>query len=719
MVKKMNNIFFVKGIYASGMVLQRSTVNCICGGGANAAQVNLEFRGKKCSTTADKNGDWKIEYNPGEAGGPFELKLVCGSDSVVFSDVYIGEVWLSSGQSNAQLPMGRMKYSYPEEFELPENPLLRIITIPINFSFDGEKTSVQKPEWKCANPANLAELSGTAYFFAKKLQKELGVPVGIINASQGGSPVFAWMNPDSFKELGRDDYIARIKKWNAKGAVKAKQEEVLATHKKWDTELVKSDIGLAQNWQETEDFVFAGGKGDGIKKGTFNIPGDFKELGKEAGVVWFKKELVLTKQQAEHLNSHKAFIWCGTIQDSDRVWINGVYCCETGYVYPPRRYEIPNGTLREGKNNITLRIQKNGPIPIRFFREKPYYIFSDDVRIHPVVFRNVERPEMLKQVQHDSVVQHDSSSQPEVGVKITLEGEWNYAVGCRAVPRPGEVFFEWEPSALYNSMLAPCFSYAIAGALWYQGESNAMEYYDYKALLMKMIELWRKKFVYAPEKMPFVVMQLPNWSEGFDAEESDRFVDWAELRDAQLKAVEETSNTALVSMIDAGEWNDLHPEKKKTGGTRAAMEALRIAYSGGNGEPKSAESSCLSAAPKIEYCERKDNVFTIRFNCGHSSLKAFAAVNAYENENDKALWFPLYADFTKDASTVYGFEFITKDGISIKASGTLVSPTSVEIISPEAPDNLSELRYLWKNNPWIVNLYSEELIPALPFKILL
>ena len=677
----MCNSFFVEGIFASGMVLQQNTENCICGGGAENNKVQLEFRGKKNETAPDKNGNWSIEYNPGKAGGPFELSLTCGKDSIVFSDVYVGEVWLSSGQSNAQLPMVRMKYSYPDEFELPENPLVRIITIPISFSFDGEKTSIQKPEWKCANAENLAGMSGTAYFFAKKLQKDLGVPVEIINASQGGSPIFAWMNGDSLKELGRDDYIARIKKWNTKGAVKAKQEEVIAAHKKWDTELVKSDLGLAQNWHETEDFVIAGEKSSSIKKGKFNIPGDFTELGKEAGIVWFKKELVLTKQQAEYLNSHKAFIWCGTIQDADKIWINGSFCGETTYVYPPRRYEIPHGTLHEGKNIITLRIQKNGQWQIRFFKEKPYYIFSDDVKIHPVAFRNVERPQ-----------EHTGAN---TGVKIKLEGEWNYAVSCKAEPRSGEVFFEWEPSALFNSMLAPCFSYAISGALWYQGESNAMEYYDYKALLMKMIELWRKKFVYASEKMPVVVMQLPNWAEGFDREISDNFIDWAELRDAQLKAVEETENTALVSMIDAGEWNDLHPEKKKTGGTRAAHEALRLAY-----------GKAYAAAPKVEYCESKDDVFTLRFNCHGSGLKAFAV----ENES---------ADFARGCDTVYGFEFITKDDKKLKAEGKLVSSTSVEIRSPVEASSLKELRFLWKNNPWIVNLYSEEQIPALPFKILL
>lgn len=685
----MSKSFFVKGIYASGMVLQRNTVNCIYGGGAKATQVELEFRGNKSSTTADKNGEWKIEFNPGEAGGPFDLKLACASDKIVFSDVYVGEVWLSSGQSNAQLPMNRMKYSYPEEFRLPENPQIRMITIPITFSFDGEKSSIENPVWKCASPENLGEMSGTAYFFAKKLQKELGIPVGVINSSQGGSPIFAWMNKDSFKELGREDYLAKIEKWNVKGAVKKVQDEAAAAHKTWDEQLAKSDIGLTQKWNEGGIEKFhdcANGNKTVIAAKTFSIPGDFTELGEATGVVWFKKEIVLSSQQAEYLNSHKSFIWFGTIQDSDTIWINGTFCGTTGYVYPPRRYEIPHGTLKEGSNIITVRVQKNSPEPIRFFVEKPYYIFSEDVKIAPVAFRNVERVEMPKQVQNDDV---------RAGVIIKLDGEWNYAVGCTSVPRPGEVFFEWEPSALYNSMLAPCFSYAIAGALWYQGESNATEYYDYKALLMKMIELWRKKFVYAPEKMPFVVMQLPNWAIGIERSISDNFVDWAELRDAQLKAVEESDNTALVSMIDAGEWNDLHPEKKKTGGTRAALEALRLAYG---------KKYC--PAPKVEYCERKNDLFTIRFNCFGSKLKAFSV-------NDEA------ADFNKTADEVYGFEFVTKDDKKIAASGKLVSATSIEIVSPLEADTLKELRFLWKNNPWIVNLYSEELIPALPFKILL
>lgn len=671
----MNKKLFVKGIYSSGMVLQQNTVNCIFGGGAED-DVELNFRGNTITTSPDKKGFWSLKFDPGNAGGPFELSLCCKKDEIVFSDVYVGEVWLSSGQSNAQLPMARMRFSYPEEFELPENPNIRIITIPISYSFDGEKNCVENPQWKCANPQNMGELSGTAYFFAKKMQKELNVPIGIINSSQGGSPVYSWMNEEAFKELGRKDYLKRIDFWRSGENVKSKIEEVTEAHKKWGEKVIEKDKGINQKWEE---------KMPEKNCKDFNIPGDFEELGNKAGVVWFKKEIELDKAQAECFNSKKSFIWFGTIQDSDTIWINGVFCGTTGYVYPPRRYEIPKGTLHEGKNIITLRIQKNGELPIRFFDEKPYYIFTEDAKINPVAFRNVEK----------KILTDEEKSR---GVKISLEGKWQYLIGCSLAVRPGEMFFEWEPSALYNSMLAPCFSYAIAGALWYQGESNALEYFDYQSLLMKMIELWRKKFVYAPKNMPVVVMQLPNWCEGFGKEISDNLVDWAELRDAQLKAVENVENTAIVSMIDAGEWNDLHPEKKKTGGTRAAEQALRLAY-----------RKNYSPAPKMKYCERKGNVFTVKFDCFESKeteLKAFSV----ENES---------ADFEKEGSKVYGFEFITKDNKKIKAEGTLVSKVSVEISTAINADELKELRFLWKNNPEVVNLYSKELLPALPFKIML
>ena len=85
------------GIYADGMVLQRNTTNCIFGKGESGAKVELTFRETCAGAKVDADGNWKIEYNPGEAGGPFELKLVSGSDTITFKDVWVGEVWVNSG----------------------------------------------------------------------------------------------------------------------------------------------------------------------------------------------------------------------------------------------------------------------------------------------------------------------------------------------------------------------------------------------------------------------------------------------------------------------------------------------------------------------------------------------------------------------------------------------------------------------------------------------
>ena len=92
-------------------------------------------------------------------------------------------------------------------------------------------------------------------------------------------------------------------------------------------------------------------------------------------------------------------------------------------------------------------------------------------------------------------------------------------------------------------------------------------------MLVKMINLWRKKFVYGSKKLPFVVMQLPNWSDGNYEDSTIIKMDWPYMRQAQAEACEIAGNCGVAVTIDAGEWNDLHPEKKLTGGTRAALEA--------------------------------------------------------------------------------------------------------------------------------------------------
>ena len=665
----------VKGIYSDGMVLQRDVLNCAFGVAKAGSTILLDFRGLNFSSVCDEKGNWKIEYEVGGAGGPFELKISSEGEEILFKDVFVGEVWLSSGQSNAQLPMSRMYYSYKEEFELPANENIRIITVPITFAFDGEKDSVENPQWFCACPEHLGNMAGTSYFFAKKLQKELGVPIGIINPAQGGSPINSWVNKDVLEKLDQKDFLATLKTYEDPKNIEEKRKTVTENQNAWNTQIYEKDLGLKDLWKD----IPASAVKD--EWSTCEIPG-FLDLLDSAGIVWLKKAIYLTQKQVDAFNSKKTNLWLGTIVDADEAFINGVSVGSTPYSYPPRRYSVPSGVLKEGENTITLRVQKNSAWgKVRFYEEKPYYLFTDDVKIWPVATRNIEIP--AKKI-----------DMPKDGICIELSGKWFAKVGCKVENCPDGIFFEWLPTALYNGMLAPCFNHSISGALWYQGESDGPRYSAYSGFLKNMIELWRNKFTYSKKDFPFVVVQIPNWCDGLNEGKSAVIDDWSELRMIQCKVAREVKNTGCAVCLDAGEWNDLHPEKKWTVGTRAANQALRLAY-GKNYSP----------APMFDSLECCKKSWIVKYNCFNSELQAFAVKN-------------MAANLGKKSKKVYGFSVLfekdgQKDFLEVKAK--LKGNSSVEVFMPKVEGKILELRYLYGFNPAPLNLYSDEFVPAESF----
>ena len=646
------NKFRTLGIYADGMVLQRNTVNCIFGDGASG-EVKLLFRDVTLTAAAAPDGTWKIEYNPGEAGGPFEMKLECAGSAITFNDVWVGEVWVNSGQSNAQLPMDRLRYSYPHRMKLPKNDNIRMITVPITYSYDGPKDTVENPTWICASPQTIAQMSGTAYFFASYLEQELGVPVGIINASQGGSPITSWMSEESLKQLGKTNYLEQLEKWRKPDAVKEQLERQTRAQEEWFKNLAVTDTGLNEHW---EKLSFEEINNDSSWQNCF-IPNNFYDL-KEGGVCWFKKEIDISAAELAALTmpNEDIRLWLGVIVESDKAWVNGVYCGETGYCYPPRRYVIPKNVLHVGKNTITVRVVKTNQTPIRFFEDKTYAIFNSKER-------------------------------------LSLDGEWKKRVACDAPNAPGVIFMEWQPTALYNSMLAPCFNYAVAGALWYQGESNTWGAFEYAELLKTMIATWREKFVYAKKNMPVVVVQLPKWGDGYKDEQRNYPEDWAWLRKAQADGVTAAGNAALASMVDAGEWNDLHPEDKIVVGERAAREAMRIAYG--------KESA---TAPVMKDFTVVTDKITVRFD-------QEVIMNNSELVGVEGLYFVCRRESD--------IPFAGPDSLHIRAKGKVTGPDTIEITIPdvikESGYPIKELRYLWTNCPEFVTLYSKSGLPVQPF----
>ena len=598
----MENNLSLHKLYQSGMVLQRNCNNCISGKAGTEEVVTVEFRGLKYSVKSEKNGDWELFFNPGDAGGPDILVVSTASgEKITLTDVYTGELWLCSGQSNMQLQMNRLRFSFPEEFKLKENPCVRVFTVPVRSSFV-KKDNLDGGEWLSARPENLWDMSGSSYFFAKKLHALTGVPVGVVNASQGGSPITAWMSEDCFP--ADSEYRKILEKCKDSAFVEKVKAETAEKIQRWYEDTDARDRGTAENWASlsvsSSSAEIADLTSDGSDKTSgssewkpFSIPGRLGKSG-DAGVFWFNKDIELTEEEVSILNREKAWLWLGRITDADVAFVNGQKVGGIPYMYPPRRYEIPAGVLHAGKNTLSVRVTLcGGSGPLLFEEEKPYMLFSANVLTgswQKALFSAVCR----------SKVERKAACEKGF-VCIDLSGEWMYRVGCTAERRSGEIFYEWAPAALYNGMLSPLFKIAFRGAVWYQGESNAGNPEEYKWLLTSMVELWRSKFTNSPalkdgNRLAFVVAELPlcgiraaapdyeadaercrKWLETADDYVfSGREDCWSAFRRMQAEMTQKIPDAALASFYGAGEWNDLHPEDKKTAGYKMAEAAFNF-----------------------------------------------------------------------------------------------------------------------------------------------
>ena len=504
-------------LVSDGMVLQRNQTVKIWGKSDAKEKINVEFLNKRYATIADENGDWKINLKLSNAGGPYRMSI----NEISLNEIYIGDVWLASGQSNMELPMRRLKPLYENEIKTDNNPNIRFFTVPQKYDFKTQREDLESGKLEATNSQTILNFSGVAYFFAKSLYEKNKVPVGIINASLGGSPVQAWMDFNSLKKF--PEYQAEAKHWQNDELIKTTESSEQALSKAWYEELDQSDIGYNQHW---ENFEFNDSDWKSMK-----IPGSWEDLeGQFEGSVWLRKEINITKNQV----GKPAFLNLGRIKDADVTYINGKKVGNVTYEYPPRWYDFPAGILKEGKNIIAVRVI-NGSGKGEFIADKPYYLEIDDQ-------------------------------------KISLTGEWKYRVGAKMEKMaPGQTFIRWKSTGLYNAMIHPLVNYKVNGVIWYQGESNTKKPEEYSELLSTMILDWRAKW--NQKDLPFLIVQLANF---VDKKSEPVESNWAELRNQQRKVVSNVPSTGLAVAIDLGEWNDIHPLNKKSVGERLALQAFKI-----------------------------------------------------------------------------------------------------------------------------------------------
>jgi sialate O-acetylesterase len=511
-------------LIGDGMVLQRDAAVRIWGWAAAGEKVTVSFLDSTRETAADDSGKWAVTLRGLKAGGPHTL-TVKAERAVEIRDVRVGDVWVCSGQSNMELPMRRVSPIYRPEIAGSENPNIRCFTVPQGYDFKAPRNDFPSGVWKAADPRNVLDFPAVAYFFAKELFDKYRVPIGLINASLGGSPAEAWISEESLKAF--PVHYAEAQRFKSDSLIRRIESQDRARIQGWTRALGLKDEGYRRLWADP-GFDASGWP-------VMTVPGYWTGTPLEGtnGSVWFRRETAVPAGMV----GKPALLVLGRIVDADSVFVNGKFAGATGYQYPPRRYDIPSGVLKAGKNTVVVRVVSNigtgGFVP-----GKAYEIVSG-------------------------------------GFRADLRGEWRYHVGAFMEPLAGETFIRWKPVGLFNAMVSPLFNFRIKGVIWYQGESNTGRPVEYRELFPALIRDWRRHW--GQGDFPFLYVQLPNFME---AGESPSESDWAMLREAQKKALA-LPNTGMAVAIDLGEWNDVHPLNKKDVGKRLALTAQSVAYGDG------------------------------------------------------------------------------------------------------------------------------------------
>lgn len=628
-------------VFTDNMVLQQTAVLPVWGTASPGLLVTVRFAGQEKTVKADVNGDWRVTLKPLTASAiPQEMNITVNDPdqtAITLRNILIGEVWVCSGQSNMEFSVSRAKNGERESTEA-NFPGIRLLTIP-KLVAETPKKYIAANSWDVCSPETVSGFSAVGYFFGRELHRKLGVPVGLINASWGGTVAEAWTSKNTLLEI--PELAGLVTKYDMDVANSA---EIIAEYK----------AAVRQIEQKTRDL-----KNEGFQRGWADIPnppgewsdmelpGSWQNRGLDfSGVLWFRKEIELPAGW----HGKELRLAIGATDKGDVTYFNNV---QIGSITMEdrqdswcllRTYTIPDNLVKTGKNVIAVRV-----------RSDKY----DGGMIGPAEAMHLSCPALP-----------ESSSIPLTGVwKYAVENNYGKIVIPAIPPGPDNPN---SPSVLFNGMISPLITFAIRGAIWYQGESNADRAVQYRTLFPAMIQDWRTQWNQG--EFPFMFVQLANFrTEAAIPVESE----WAELREAQTMTLR-LPNTGMAVAIDIGEALDIHPVNKQDVGLRLALNALAKTY----------RQQVPYSGPMFKNMTRAGNTLELHFDHVNGGL---------ECRGEKLLGFAIAGADRK---------FVWADA---KISGDTVIVSSPEIAEPEF------VRYAWADNP-VCNLYNAAGLPAVPFR---
>jgi len=535
-------------IFSDHMVLQRDQANPIWGWAAPEERISIDVGGRHYETVANQDGTWRLDLEPMAAGGPFVIN-VRGENLLRIEDVLVGEVWFGSGQSNMQFSVGSTARA-PQTIGASLNPDIRLFKVVQHSAL--EPASHNPSKWAACSPSTVSGFSAVAYFFGTEIQKSLGVPVGLIDSSWGGTNAEEWTR---HRELESDPMFAAIlERWKA---VPEETQHLFSGN--FEVELSLDDlIFLPENPTDAPLVLDDFEDGDLINR-------LFGRWTASAPSPWGSRNMTVEGESNPSLH----FAASSRPGGGNSVRVD----------YTPGRYI---DLSRYGA--LQFRCRGKGFLKVRSIQ--PDVTDSDDYATEMIPLTSDWR---TLTVHFEELAQAGWGKQQAFTPK-RLSGAIFEVSPARSMPRP--------PSGLFDGMVAPFLPFGVKGALWYQGEGNAGRAYQYRYLLPTMIQSWRSSW--STPELPFLVVQLPGYRQRVASPSES---DWAELREAQLMTARSDNRVELAVTIDLGEDDDVHPREKQEVGHRLALLARNRVYG----------QQIVASGPIYQSFEQKGNAIRIRF----------------------------------------------------------------------------------------------------------
>jgi sialate O-acetylesterase len=504
-------------------VLQRDVPIAVWGTAASGATVTVTGGGRSASARADAAGRWTATLAALPAGGPYTLEASAGPDATrSIADVLVGDVFLCSGQSNMEMAVGQSRGGELAAAR-SANDRIRLFTVPHAGRSEPALALEPAPSWQAADPKSVRPFSAACYFMGREIGEAQHVPIGLIHASWGGTAIEPWIGPSALSGSAFTEALGQLRLY-------ARDEDAAnqAFGRTWETWWRQHGEGEpwtaadAGSWTDVPSLT---------NWKTWGVP----ELASLDGMVWFRRTFEVTAAQA----AQPATLALGGIDEVDETWVNGRVVRNTFGWGTRRTYQLPAGRLHAGTNLLVLN-----------------------------VLSTYDAGGMMGPADAMSLTFAD-------GTTIALGEHWRYRAVARQVGRPPRA--PWEThhgvTTLYNAMIAPLGPYRLRAVAWYQGESNTETASEYAGRLRELMASWRAQFG-APD-LPFLIVQLPNFG-AIPTRPMES--DWANLREAQRRAVAADPHAALAVTIDIGEPGELHPANKREVGRRLASAARHVVY---------------------------------------------------------------------------------------------------------------------------------------------